>query len=596
LETFYNQLRTRIILQLTLVLLVVALLIPVLRGPLLQQARMLAFIPTGIAWTLRQMGLREDLPDSDPGEEQEALAAVMRRNRRDYLIQTGFALRNDTPQKPNQEDERVKRLRILIPAFPDKPGLFAHILRLETAKDIGVRRDAEYEIFMKGRASQYSATENGLTATPDALTNFDHDAEVGEQLDPQNAYFPMMRAIGLFAAHRDEEAVEAVRRAGRKTQWNDYTGEEAEAVWRIATQAFGNRSAAIHTVVYASIALPHFKELRNVARMTVMKAAQTEKAGKIDEGISLRDAAITCGALVRTFSKSSQGGYYGAEMSEFQWLRPGGAPPITLAGDMPPEQKNTIRRDAFLAFLRQSGHAAEAARAQTQFDAARRARVILDKSIETEYPTPPRQAKSLTAWWIAGNILLANAFEMSILGAVAVALMRRRRRMAPMVSERRDNPMIPAIIVAVTLLVFLAVAVQTQWGSGFGGLRGVLHTLSYTGGDPDSLTRFLDPPGAFSRAGTMQTVAVLLSLATPLIVFVALIVYSARREQELEITLLHSLPEIGAVLGLVLLVLYLGCNVLTTREENRVEGVLQHHIQAGNQAIAELEGTQWPGR
>jgi hypothetical protein len=595
LETFNNQLRTRIMLQLTLVVLVAALLIPALRSSLLQQGKMLIATPTGLAWTLRQMGVRENLPDSDPTDEQAALATVMRRYRGDYQIQTAFALRSDYLQKPNQEDERVRRLRLIIPAFPDNPGLYAHILRLETAKDIVIRRDTEYENFMIGHASQYTATEDVRLPNSDALVNFDHDAEVGERLDPQNGYFPMMRAVGLFAAHLDDRAIAAVRRAAQKPNWNDYTGEETEAVWQIAKQAFDNRSAAIHTVLYASTPLPHLKELRNVARLTALKATQMEKSGQLDEGIALRQAGIECGALVRTYSNALRGGYYGAEMSEFQWLRPGGAAPLGLPGDMPPEQKNTIRREAFLTFLKQSGHQAEAARDQAQFDAAHRARVILDKSADPEYVSPARQAKSLTSWWIAGNVLLVNAVEMFLLAVVAVALARRKRRMAPLLNERRDNPLIPIIVVVTTLLVFLAIAVQTQWGSGFGGLRGVLHTLSFTGGDPDSPARFLEPPGAFSTAGPLQAVAVLLSIAIPVIVLIALILFSVRREQEVEITLLSRLPEIGAIMGLGLLLLYLVCNVLTAQQEVRVETAAQHGIDVGNRAIAEMEGTPWPG-
>lgn len=595
-ETFYNQLRTRILLQLTLVTLAVILLIPALRAPLLQQGRMLISTPTGVAWTLRQMGIREGLPDSDPTDEQDAVAAVMRRYRQDYMIQTAVALRSDSVQKPKEEDERVKRLRIIIPVFPTTPGLYAHILRMETASDIVIRRDNEYETFMYGHASQYTAAPDLQLATPDAFANFDHDAEAGEQLDPQNGYFPMMRAVGLFAAHRDDDAVAAVRRAARKPKWDDYTIEENEAVWRLATQAFGGRSAAIHTILQASVALPHLKELRNVARMTVFTAAHMEKAGKLEEGIALRQAGIECGALVRTFSSALRGGYYGAEMSELQWLRPGGAAPLALPGDMPPDQKNTIRRDAFLTFLKQSGHEAEAGRAQTEFDAARRARSILDKSVEGDYATPARQAKSLTSWWIAGNVLLANAIEMFLLGVVGVALARRQRRMSPMLGERRDNPLIPAIVVVTVVLIFLAVAMQTQWGGGFGGMRGVLHTLSYTGGDPDSPERFLEPPGALSTSGTMQVVAVLLSVAGPVVVLISMLYYSAQREQEVETTLLRNMPEVSAGLGLLFLLLYMACSVLTTREEIRVGAVLQHSIQTGSGAIAELEGTQWPAR
>lgn len=595
-ETFHNQLRTRIVLQLTLVVLVIALLIPVIRGPLLQQARMLVATPMGVAWALRQNGIREDLPDSDPAEEQKALDAVMRRFRQEYRIQAAHALRTDTLQRPNQEDERVKQLRLLIPAFPSNPGLYAHILRLETARDVTIRRDTEYETYMNGRASQYTATEDGQNATAEALTNFEHDATVGEQLDPQNAYFPMMGAVGLFAAHRDEEALAAVRRAARKPKWNDYTNEETEAVWELAKWGFGNRSAAIHLLIASSTPTPHLKELRNVARLTAMKAAQMEKAGKMEEGIALRQAGIECGALVRTYSPAQRGGYYGAEMSQFQWLRPGGASPIALPGDMPPDQKNKIRQEAFLTYMRQSGHTTEATHAQAEFESARQAIAILDKSADPAYLSPAKQAKTLTAWWITGNALLANALELFILGGVGVMLVRRKRRMAPMLGERRDNPMVPAIAVITVIVIFLAVAVQTQWGDGFGGLRGVLHTLTFTGGDPDSPARFLEPPGAFSTPGPMQIVAVLLTLMGPLLLLAFVYLFSMQRDQEVELTILRNMPEISAILGLALLLLYLGCNLFTTREELRVDGVVTHSIQAGNQAVAEMEGKQWPGR
>ena len=132
-------------------------------------------------------------------------------------------------------------------------------------------------------------------------------------------------------------------------------------------------------------------------------------------------------------------------MVEYQWLRPGGAVPIPLPGDMPPDQKNTIRRDAFLTFLKQSGHPGEVGHAQAEFEAAHSARAILDKSADPEYTPPTRQAKNLTGWWIAGNLLLVNAAEMFLLGIIAVALARRKRRMAPMLGERRDNPLNAAL-------------------------------------------------------------------------------------------------------------------------------------------------------
>ncbi len=595
-ETFYNGPKTKILVQLTLVLLIAALLFPLTRPLLAPQGKMLVSTPKSVSWTLRQMGVRENLPDSDPGDEQAALAATRLRFRRDYAVQLAFALRADYLQRPTQEDERVKRLRLLLPAFPTQPGLYAHILRLESLRDVAIRRDTEYEKYINGRASPYTATEDSRAVTPEALTNFDHDAEVGEQLDPQNAYFPMMRAIGLFASGHDVDALAAVRRASQKPKWDDYTGEESAAVWKLARESFGNDSAALHAGLHSSVALPHLKELRNVTRMTVYWASQTEKAGRVDEGIALRHAGIQCGALVRIQAIYAMGGYVGAEMSELQWLRPGGAAPIALPGDMPPEQKNIIRRDAYLTFLRQGGHEAEATWAQAQFEAAHRSRDILDKSAEPEYVPPTRLAKNLTTWWLADNILLINGLEMLLLSLMAIWLVRRKRRMVYMTSERKDNPLIPVIALITLVVIFFALAFQTQWGSAFGSLRGQLHLLAATGGDPDSPARFLEPPGAFSTPGTLQLTTLLLSILAPALTLILLALYNLQRDQEMEMTYLTRIPELGATLGCVFLLLYWGCALVTARQEGKVEAAVAQNIKSGSRSIAEMEGTQWPGQ
>lgn len=75
------------------------------------------------------------------------------------------------------------------------------------------------------------------------LAAYDRDAKEGERLDPDNAYFPLMRAVGLFAARRDKEAIEAIERASRKPRWEDYTNEEAEAHLHLLAKAFGRQPA-----------------------------------------------------------------------------------------------------------------------------------------------------------------------------------------------------------------------------------------------------------------------------------------------------------------------------------------------------------------
>lgn len=74
------------------------------------------------------------------------------------------------------------------------------------------------------------------TPTPpslEAMALFLKATEQGAALEPDNAYFPMMRAIGLFTVHRDAEALDALRLAGHCSQWHEYLMDEVEGLNRI---------------------------------------------------------------------------------------------------------------------------------------------------------------------------------------------------------------------------------------------------------------------------------------------------------------------------------------------------------------------------
>ena len=71
-----------------------------------------------------------------------------------------------------------------------------------------------------------------------ALEAFDRDAAAGERLDPDNAFFPLMRSVGLFAEHRDDEALAAIQRAGAKPRFQEYAlGSAAHSHWNASRQS-----------------------------------------------------------------------------------------------------------------------------------------------------------------------------------------------------------------------------------------------------------------------------------------------------------------------------------------------------------------------
>ena len=77
------------------------------------------------------------------------------------------------------------------------------------------------------------APEPRPVATPAEFAEFDRAAAEGERLDPDNAYFSIMRSAGLYASHHDVDAVSAVLRAGSKSRWNDYEMDDIRGAFRL---------------------------------------------------------------------------------------------------------------------------------------------------------------------------------------------------------------------------------------------------------------------------------------------------------------------------------------------------------------------------
>src|SRR5205085_11045588 len=102
--------------------------------------------------------------------------------------------------------------------------------------------------------------------TAEQLAAYDKDAAAGERLELDNAYYPFMLSVGLFAAHRDDEALEAISRAARCSSWDEHIYDDAEGWYRLSEAAFGRRPALVKGALYAGILFPHLPSLRSAAR------------------------------------------------------------------------------------------------------------------------------------------------------------------------------------------------------------------------------------------------------------------------------------------------------------------------------------------
>src|SRR5579871_2874965 len=127
----------------------------------------------------------------------------------DFLLQYAAAVVVPPADGNLSSDVKVQRLRELTHSFPDRPTLYAAILRFATQHQIKVDRD-EIRMMTDDPNFQIHPVATEPYNTPEQLTAFDQDAAVGERLDPDNAYFPFLRSIGLFAARRDAEALAAL--------------------------------------------------------------------------------------------------------------------------------------------------------------------------------------------------------------------------------------------------------------------------------------------------------------------------------------------------------------------------------------------------
>jgi hypothetical protein len=203
--------------------------------------------------------------------------------------------------------------------FMSESAAHAALLRAMTESKITLKYHPDEEKNAKNAAKPLTETErtNALKRVnlPDNLALFDKTAAAGEKLAPKNAYFPLMRSIGLFAAGRDTDAHNAIHRAAQCPDWNEYIADYAEAKWAISEAQQGTKLPALNKVaISAAILFPHYSALRSVARIAHNQSAEQEQAGDIAGGFTLREDLLAASAKVRGESSTLIGNLVGIAM------------------------------------------------------------------------------------------------------------------------------------------------------------------------------------------------------------------------------------------------------------------------------------------
>ena len=543
--------------------LIVVLLSGNTRWIVIQQVESLTQPPVALGSLLHDLGVQHELAKPTDSDIASGRASeIAERSHGDYLIQLAYALESE-PSRPRSEV-----LRTLVSRFPGQPGLYAHILRFSVQSEVSVRRVEEYEMSPK-RTSTFNVS---LPKPPsgERLAQFDRDALAAERLDPDNGYFPLVRAVGLFAAHRDRDAFHSLKLAGVKSEWNDYAEEEMRARLLLSDRVWGPRSVVTRISYPAATLFPHYARIRALARLAIALAARKEAAGNIVEGIGIRQSLMRVASDMRSQSTTSIGSLVAVALVGIAAAKPGGIPYVERPANVPVAQWSQKRIDAYAAFLNKHGFQREANWVRTEYQASREVRDIVQKGIDRSVMSG-RGLAAPVLLWIGGAIVLSNALWVWIMGTMLALL-------AGAGASRRSLALV--LLVGFGLLVAIAFS-AARWSEALAALVTVMDNLTSDIARPG----FQFPP-TIARWGT-----VVLALVIPSLFLVLFLVAAGVRARiDSRRVAIFTMP-----LALLLFIGYAAAAFATAARESRLNGELEEIVDHEGRAFAKLAGRPWPG-
>jgi len=482
----------------------------------------------------------------------------------------------DPPATTTQNRVRLQRLQDLAARFPDAPSAPATILRYLTLGEVRLHRDEE---------SLYSGIEpkhqpgDKQQSDPELLAMFDQAAETGERTDPDNAYFPIMRAISLFDEHRDDEALAEIQRAGEKSYWDDYCTVEADGQLRLNTETYGERGTLNRVAMQAAILFPHFSAIRGVARMAMYKATEAELAGRKEEGLAIRMALMRVGSTMRVQSPSYIGTLVGIAISAISTGRPGGAPAIKLASneESTEEKRQQLQQERlsrYYDYLRSFDHAEEVRLVQKEMAAGNEAKEIGSHFQELP-PFGKGTLNTLFGVWAANIVMLSNMLLLLALGVAAWAATRIKPR-KNLVAWRVSGCLLLGLGILAWLWGVLGVSAKPYFELAL------------------ELANMSDHPSEIN-ATVIMGVLMGLSLFVPLLSLTILAIASKAERIPVATGVGRGIRRLALPLASLLFLVYGGLLCVTVRQEAAMDQSLQRMAQHEGNYLAELVGKPWPG-
>lgn len=388
---------------------------------------------SGLAWsmnTLTGIQVGAEAPVDRRLLEQAHRAAAALPN--DYLVQLADALTAPVPQEQKEtrsvtdsalpdSKSKLRRLRALTDRFGDSPSLYAHLLSIETIGTVTLQRSEQVEMVRQDGSAKQGPLH--VIATGD-LEAYDHEAAEGERMDPDNAYFPLMRSVGLFSAHRDAEALAAIHRAAQRPAWREYVSDETDGEAKLERAAFGDEDGLAHVSFAAMVLLPQYAQFRATARMAAALAMHAEQRGDLKTGALIREDILRCGARMRAQSTTLIGNRVGGAISMMALQRPEGA---ALMETAEPAAQDTAMKALLDAFDRYAERAGRRDLASAAHEEVASNRALLD-IIKRGMPLSPFSSNPLPLEILRGSssLLLVTAVWLLLAGAGCALLGRLR--------------------------------------------------------------------------------------------------------------------------------------------------------------------------
>jgi hypothetical protein len=247
----------------------------------------------------------------------------------------------------------LQKISQFVAKFPDQPVIYAVALKQLSMLGVNTGRDSD-QTLPPGNTTAIDIRQQDLLL----LKKYDAYCAAGEKLDTQNAYFPFMRSVSLFAMKRDSEALQEIESASQKPVYNDYSSLQFQSIMKLADKIAGGKNALVRAMAYAGILCPEYSAMRASARIALHEAILMEKHGNLQGGFVIRQALRRYGSLMTADSTFDIGNLVGGAISKMAMNYLPGAPPNANSyGDM----VNHSFLNHYITYLNQIHHPEEAA-------------------------------------------------------------------------------------------------------------------------------------------------------------------------------------------------------------------------------------------